>query len=501
MRIWKISFVCGIMGKKGSRKKGTSMKDIYENPLCTRYASNEMKFIFSSDNKFQTWRKLWIALAESEKELGLDITQEQIDELRAHITDIDYALAAKYESEVRHDVMAHVRTYGDCCPKAKGIIHLGATSCYVGDNTDILVMREGLLHIKKLLVTCIQAVAEFAEKHKALPTLAYTHYQAAQPTTIGKRAALWLQDLVSDLKQLEFQLADLKLLGCKGTTGTAASFLELFDGDHEKVKKLEKLIAEKMDFDECYPVSGQTYSRKVDFQVLTVLSSIAQSAAKFSSDIRLMAHMKEFDEPFEQGQIGSSAMAYKRNPMRSERIASLSRYIIVDLLNPAITASAQWFERTLDDSANRRISLPEAFLATDSVLALYINVIRGGTVYPNMLRRHLEEEMPFMATENILMYCVKNKGKDRQVLHEAIRRHSVATTKEIKLNGADNDLLKRILDDPAFDLTKEEMDAILDPTAFTGRAKEQTEEYLRDVVLPLLEKNKNHLGAEVTIAV
>lgn len=476
------------------------MSNVYENPLCTRYAGAEMKQIFSSDTKFQTWRRLWIALAESERELGLNITQEQIDELRAHITDIDYARAAEYEAQVRHDVMAHVKTYGDCCPTARGIIHLGATSCYVGDNTDILVMRQALLRVRKLLVNAIAAVAAFADRHKDVPTLAYTHFQAAQPTTVGKRATLWLQDLISDLSQLDFQLQSLKLLGCKGTTGTAASFLELFDGDHEKVKALDKKIAEKMGMDGCYPVSGQTYSRKVDYNVLSVLCGIAQSASKFSSDIRLMAHLKEFDEPFEAGQIGSSAMAYKRNPMRSERIASLSRYIMVDVLNPAITASAQWFERTLDDSANKRISVPEAFLATDAILTLYINVISGGTVYPNMMRRHLNEELPFMATENILMYCVK-KGGDRQELHEAIRRHSVATTKQIKLNGADNDLLDRIVADPAFNLTREELDSLLDLGGFTGRSKEQTEEFLADFVQPVLEQNRDLLGVDVSINV
>ncbi len=476
------------------------MTNVYENPLCTRYASREMKEIFSADRKFQTWRRLWVALAESERELGLPITQEQVDELRAHITDIDYARAAKYESEVRHDVMAHVKTYGDCCPKARGIIHLGATSCYVGDNTDILLMRDALLRVRRLLVNAIAAAADFAERHKDVPTLAYTHFQAAQPTTLGKRATLWLQDLLSDLDQLDHQLNSLKLLGCKGTTGTAASFLELFDGDREKVRALDRKIAEKMGMDGCYPVSGQTYSRKVDYNVLSVLCGIAQSASKFSSDIRLMAHLKEFDEPFEAGQIGSSAMAYKRNPMRSERIASLSRYVMVDVLNPAITASAQWFERTLDDSANKRISVPEAFLATDAILTLYINVISGGTVYPNMMRRHLNEELPFMATENILMYCVK-KGGDRQELHEAIRRHSVATTKQIKLNGADNDLLERIVADPVFHLTHEELNEILDLGGFTGCAKEQTEDFLADYVRPVLDANRDLLGVDATVSV
>ena len=465
------------------------MGEVYENPLCTRYSGSEMKRIFSPDTKFRTWRKLWIALAESERELGLDITEEQIAELKAHVNDIDYERAAKYEHEVRHDVMAHVKTYGDACPGAKGIIHLGATSCYVGDNTDIIVMRDALKVIRKLLVNCIAAVAEFAEKHKDLPTLAYTHFQAAQPTTLGKRATLWLQDLTYDLEQIDFQIGRMKLLGCKGPTGTAASFYELFDGD-----------TEKMGFDSCCAVSGQTYSRKVDYNVVSVLCGIAQSAAKFSNDIRLLSHLKEFDEPFEAGQIGSSAMAYKRNPMRSERIASLARYIMVDTLNPAITAATQWFERTLDDSANKRISIPEAFLATDAILSLYINVISGGSVYPNMMRRHLEEEIPFMATENILMYCVK-KGGDRQELHEAIRRHSVATTKQIKLSGAQNDLFDRILADPTFGLTAEELEKLADPSLFVGCAPKQTEEYLRDYIVPLLQANKDELGIDISINV
>ena len=476
------------------------MTNVYENPLCTRYASREMKEIFSADTKFRTWRRLWIALAESERELGLNITQEQIDELKAHETDIDYAKAAEYEAKLRHDVMAHVKTYGDCCPNAKGIIHLGATSCYVGDNTDIIVMRQAMLRVRKLLVNAIAAVTDFAAKHKDVPTLAYTHFQAAQPTTMGKRATLWLQDLISDLELLDFQIGRLKLLGCKGTTGTAASFLALFDGDHEKTKELERKIAHKMGFDACYPVSGQTYSRKVDYNVLSCLASIAESAAKFSNDIRLLSHLKEFDEPFESGQIGSSAMAYKRNPMRSERIGSLARYVMIDTLNPAVTAATQWLERTLDDSANKRISTPEAFLAVDAILTLYINVVSGGTVYPNMMRRHLNEELPFIATENILMYCVK-KGGDRQALHEAIRRHSVDTAKQIKLNGAENDLLDRILNDPAFGLTKDELDTIVAPEKFIGRAKEQTEEFINEYAKPIIEANRELLGVEVSIKV
>jgi adenylosuccinate lyase len=460
-----------------------------------------MKQIFSADTKFRTWRRLWIALAESEQELGLDITDEQIAELKEHEADIDYTKAAEYEAKLRHDVMAHVKTYGDCCPKAKGIIHLGATSCYVGDNTDIIVMREAMLRVRRLLVNAIYEVTAFAERNRDVPTLAYTHFQAAQPTTMGKRATLWLQDLISDLEQLDFQIARLKLLGCKGTTGTAASFLALFDGDHEKTKQLEKRIAEKMGFDACYPVSGQTYSRKVDFNVLSALCAIAQSAAKFSNDIRLLSHLKEFDEPFESGQIGSSAMAYKRNPMRSERIGSLARYVMIDTLNPAVTAATQWLERTLDDSANKRISIPEAFLAVDAILTLYINIVKGGTVYPNMMKRHLMEELPFIATENIMMYCVKNKGGDRQALHEAIRQHSVDTAKQIKLSGAENDLLDRILNDPAFGLTKEELDTIVAPEQFIGRAKEQTEEFINEYAKPVIEANRDILGVDISIKV
>ena len=476
------------------------MTDVYENPLCTRYASAEMKKIFSADTKFSTWRKLWVALAESEKELGINITDEQIDELKENIYNIDYDKAKKYESEVRHDVMAHVKTYGDCCPNAAGIIHLGATSCYVGDNTDIILMRDGLVQIRRLLVTAIKAAAEFAEKHKSLPTLAYTHFQAAQPTTMGKRATLWVQDLISDLDRLEFTLSRLKLLGCKGTTGTGASFLELFGGDYEKVKQLDRKIAEKMGFEACYSVSGQTYSRKVDFEVVSVLSGVAQSAAKFSNDIRLLSHLKEFDEPFEDKQIGSSAMAYKRNPMRSERIASLSRYVMADIINPSITAATQWFERTLDDSANKRISIPEAFLAVDAILALYINVVSNGTIYPKVVAKHLNEELPFMATENILMYCTK-RGGDRQKLHEAIREHSVACAKQIKLNGAENDLIDRILADERFGLTKEEMEELIDPSTFTGCAEMQTEEYLENEVKPLLASYSELGDADVTITV
>ena len=476
------------------------MNNVYENPLCTRYASDEMKRIFSSDNKFSTWRKLWIALAESEKELGLDITDEQINEMKAHIYDIDYERAGEYESKFRHDVMAHVHTYGDVCPKAKPIIHLGATSCYVGDNTDIILMREALLRTKKLLVSAIAALGDFAEKNKDIATLAFTHFQAAQPTTVGKRACLWAQDLVMDLEHLDFVLNSLKLLGCKGTTGTGASFLELFDGDREKVARLEELIALKMGFSQCVKVSGQTYSRKVDYYVLSVLSSIAQSASKFAMDIRLLSHMKEFDEPFESGQIGSSAMAYKRNPMRSERICSLARYVITDAMNPAITAASQWLERTLDDSANKRISVPEAFLAVDGMLTLYINVVKGGTIYPYVIKKHLDEELPFMATENIIMYCTK-KGGDRQELHEAIRQLSVAVAKKIKLEGGENDLLKRILSDSRFKLTGEELDEILDVKNFIGLAPEQTESFVADVIKPLIAVNAEFLGVDAQVRV
>ena len=477
------------------------MHESYMSPLCQRYSGAEMKRLFSDDMKFSTWRRLWVALAESEKELGLDITDEQIAEMKANTENIDYDYAAEREHEVRHDVMAHVLTYGRACPKAKPIIHLGATSCYVGDNTDIIVMREALLLIRRELVAAISALSAFAEKYKDLPTLAYTHFQAAQPTTVGKRATLWINDLVCDLEQLEFQLAHLKLLGCKGTTGTGASFLELFDGDTEKVTALEGLIAKKMGFESCQPVSGQTYTRKVDFFVLQVLSGIAQSATKFSNDIRLLSHLKEVDEPFEDKQIGSSAMAYKRNPMRSERMASLSRYVINDLQNAAFTAAGQWFERTLDDSANRRLSIPEGFLAIDGVLSLYINVISGLRVYPAVMERHLDEELPFMATENILMYCVKQKGGDRQALHEAIRRHSVKAAEQVKLYGRKNDLLERIMSDPAFGLTGGELRELTDPHTFTGMAAMQTERYLADTVAPLLEKYKDQPGFDAVINV
>jgi adenylosuccinate lyase len=464
------------------------VKDTYESPLSARYASKEMKYIFSPDKKFRTWRKLWIALAESEKELGLPITQEQIDELKAHADDINYEVAQEREKIVRHDVMSHVYAYGVQCPNAKGIIHLGATSCYVGDNTDIIIMTEGLKLIRNKLITVIRNLSKFADEYKALPTLAFTHFQPAQPTTVGKRATLWLQELLMDLEDVEYQLSKAKLLGSKGTTGTQASFLELFDGDHEKCKMLDRKIAEKMGYKACFPVSGQTYSRKLDSQFLNVLAGIAQSAAKFSNDIRLLQHLKEIEEPFEKNQIGSSAMAYKRNPMRSERIGSLSRYVMVDVLNGYFTTATQWFERTLDDSANKRLSVPEAFLAVDGILSLYANVADGLVVYPKVIEQRLRKELPFMATENIMMDAVKKRGADRQQLHEKIREHSMAASKVIKEEGGENDLLERIAADEAFGVTLEELEHILKPENYTGRAKEQTEDFLNECIKPVLEK-------------
>ena len=458
------------------------VKDTYESPLSARYASKEMKYIFSPDKKFRTWRKLWIALAESEKELGLPITQEQIDELKAHADDINYEVAQEREKIVRHDVMSHVYAYGVQCPNAKGIIHLGATSCYVGDNTDIIIMTEGLKLIRNKLITVIRNLSKFADEYKALPTLAFTHFQPAQPTTVGKRATLWLQELLMD------QLSKAKLLGSKGTTGTQASFLELFDGDHEKCKMLDHKIAEKMGYKACFPVSGQTYSRKLDSQFLNVLAGIAQSAAKFSNDIRLLQHLKEVEEPFEKNQIGSSAMAYKRNPMRSERIGSLSRYVMVDVLNGYFTTATQWFERTLDDSANKRLSVPEAFLAVDGILSLYANVADGLVVYPKVIEQRLRKELPFMATENIMMDAVKKRGADRQQLHEKIREHSMAASRVVKVEGGENDLLERIAADEAFGVTLEELEKILKPENYTGRAKEQTEDFLNECIKPVLEK-------------
>lgn len=466
-------------------------KNTYESPLSARYASKEMKYIFSPDKKFRTWRKLWIALAESEMELGLPITQEQIDELKAHADDINYEVAQEREKLVRHDVMSHVYAYGVQCPNAKGIIHLGATSCYVGDNTDIIIMTEGLQLIRNKLITVIRNLSKFADEYKALPTLAFTHFQPAQPTTVGKRATLWIQELLMDLEDIEYQLSKAKLLGSKGTTGTQASFLELFDGDHEKCKELDRKIAEKMGYKACFPVSGQTYSRKLDSQFLNVLAGIAQSASKFSNDIRLLQHLKEVEEPFEKNQIGSSAMAYKRNPMRSERIGSLSRYVMCDVLNGYFTTATQWFERTLDDSANKRLSIPEAFLAVDGILSLYANVADGLVVYPKVIEQRLRKELPFMATENIMMDAVKKRGADRQQLHERIRIHSMAASKVIKEEGGENDLLERIANDEAFGVTLEELENILQPDKYTGRAKEQTEDFLNDFVNPVLEKYKD----------
>ena len=474
--------------------------DRYVSPLSERYASKEMQYIFSPDMKFRTWRRLWIALAETEKELGLNITQEQIDELKAHAEDINYDVAKERERQVRHDVMSHVYAYGVQCPKAKGIIHLGATSCYVGDNTDIIVMTEALKLVKKKLVNVIAELSAFADKYKDQPTLAFTHFQPAQPTTVGKRATLWTQEFLLDLEDLEYVLGTMKLLGSKGTTGTQASFLELFDGDQETIDKIDPMIAEKMGFKECYPVSGQTYSRKVDTRVANILAGIAASAHKMSNDIRLLQHLKEVEEPFEKSQIGSSAMAYKRNPMRSERIASLSRYVMVDALNPAITSATQWFERTLDDSANKRLSIPEGFLAIDGILDLCLNVVDGLVVYPKVIEKHMMAELPFMATENIMMDAVK-AGGDRQELHEKIRVHSMAAGKVVKEEGKPNDLLERIAADPAFGMNMEQLQSIMKPENFVGRAPQQTEEFVNEVINPILEENKEVLGLTAEINV
>ena len=474
--------------------------DRYNSPLSERYASKEMQYIFSPDKKFRTWRRLWIALAETEKELGLPITQEQIDELKAHADDINYDVAKAREKEVRHDVMSHVYAYGVQCPKAKGIIHLGATSCYVGDNTDIIVMTEALRLVRKKLINVIAELAEFADQYKALPTLAFTHFQPAQPTTVGKRASLWLQEFCMDLEDLDHALGTMKLLGSKGTTGTQASFLELFDGDQEKIDKIDPMIAEKMGFEKCVPVSGQTYSRKTDTRVLNVLAGIAASAHKMSNDIRLLQHLKEVEEPFEKSQIGSSAMAYKRNPMRSERIASLSRYVMIDALNPAITSATQWFERTLDDSANKRLSIPEGFLAVDGILDLCLNVVDGLVVYPKVIEKHLRSELPFMATENIMMDAVK-AGGDRQELHEKIRTLSMEAGKTVKEEGKENNLLELIAADPSFNMTLEELEACMEPSRYTGRSGRQVEMFLRDVVNPVLEANKDVLGMKSEINV
>ena len=474
--------------------------DRYQSPLSERYASKEMQYIFSPDMKFRTWRKLWIALAETEKELGLDITDEQIEEMKAHQDDINYEVAKEREKVVRHDVMSHVYAYGLQCPKAKPIIHLGATSCYVGDNTDIIIMAEGLKLIKKKLVNVIAQLADFADRYKDLPTLAFTHFQPAQPTTVGKRATLWCQEFMMDLEDLEYVLSTLKLLGSKGTTGTQASFLELFDGDQEKIDQIDPMIAKKVGFQDCYPVSGQTYSRKVDTRVCNILAGIAASAHKMSNDIRLLQHLKEVEEPFEKTQIGSSAMAYKRNPMRSERIASLSRYVMIDALNPAITSAVQWFERTLDDSANKRLSIAEGFLAADGILDLCLNVTDGLKVYPKVIEKRLRSELPFMATENIMMDAVK-AGGDRQELHEKIRTLSMEAGRNVKEEGKENNLLELIAADPSFNLTLEELESTMEPSRYTGRAAIQVDHFLKDVINPVLERNKELLGVKAEINV
>ena len=473
------------------------MYDRYVSPLSERYASKEMQYIFSPEKKFRTWRKLWIALAETEKELGLPITQEQIDELKQHQDEINFEVAKEREKLVRHDVMSHVYAYGVQCPQAKGIIHLGATSCYVGDNTDIIIMAEALKLVRRKLINVLNEMAVFADKYKAQPTLAFTH---AQPTTVGKRATLWMMELKLDLDDLDYLIDSLRLLGSKGTTGTQASFLELFDGDHAKCRKLDQRIADKMGFAGCYPVSGQTYSRKIDSRVLSVLAGIAQSAHKFSNDIRLLQHLKEVEEPFEKNQIGSSAMAYKRNPMRSERMASLANYVMADMMNPMMVASTQWFERTLDDSANKRLSIPEGFLAIDGILDLYLNVVDGLVVYPKVIEKRLMSELPFMATENIMMDAVK-AGGDRQELHEKIRTLSMEAGKNVKEKGLDNNLLELIAADPAFNLTLEELNRAMEPSRYTGRAKEQVEEFLDEVIRPLLDANQAELGVKAEINV
>ena len=476
------------------------MSDRYTSPLSERYASRAMQEIFSPDRKFRTWRRLWIALARTEQELGLDITDEQIEEMEAHKDDINYEDAIRREREVRHDVMAHVYAYGLLCPKAKGIIHLGATSCYVGDNTDIILMADALRLVRSKLVNVISELSDFAMEYRSLPTLGFTHFQPAQPTTVGKRATLWIQDLIMDLEDLNYVLGSLRLLGSKGTTGTQASFLELFEGDHDKCRRLDQLIAEKMGFPGCYPVSGQTYSRKVDSRVLSVLAGIAQSAHKFTNDLRLLQHLKEVEEPFEKKQIGSSAMAYKRNPMRSERIASLSDYVISSLMNPMLVSSTQWFERTLDDSANKRLSVPESFLAIDGILDLYINVVDGLKVYPKVIEKHLMAELPFMATENIMMDAVK-AGGDRQELHEKIRQLSMQAGARVKEEGLDNNLLELIAADPSFNLTLDELKQSMDPSRYVGRAPQQTEDFINEDVRPILEKYKDEIGIKAEIKV
>lgn len=465
------------------------MSNVYESPFNLRYASKKMQELFSPDMKFKTWRRLWIALAKAEKELGLPITQEQIDELEKQKDNINYNAANKYEKDFRHDVMAHIHAYGDLCPKAKGIIHLGATSCFVGDNTDIIIMTEALKLVRKKLLTVVDNLSKFATKYKDMPTMGFTHFQPAQLVTVGKRACLWIQDLLFDLEEIDFVLSNMKLLGSKGTTGTQASFLSLFENDHKKVLKLEELVAKEMGFKKVFAVSGQTYTRKLDSRVLNSLSQIAQSCYKFSNDLRLLQSMKEIEEPFEEKQIGSSAMAYKRNPMRSERISSLSRYVIVNTLNPAITASTQWFERTLDDSANKRISIPESFLAIDAVLNIYINVSGNLVVYPKVIEKRIFEELPFMATENILMEAVK-KGGDRQELHEKIRTHSMEAAKNVKMNGEKNNLIELIAADSAFGLKLEDLKNVLKPENYVGRSPKQVEEFIEEHVKPVLESNE-----------
>lgn len=474
--------------------------DSYESPFCTRYASKEMQYIFSADKKFTTWRRLWVALARAEMKLGLPVTQEQVDELEANVDNIDYATAAEREKLVRHDVMAHVYTYGLACPKAKGIIHLGATSCYVGDNTDVIIMRDALKVVRRKLINVLSQLSDFAMQYKDMPALAYTHLQPAQLTTVGKRATLWMNELLMDLDEIEYRINSLALLGSKGTTGTQASFMELFEGDTNKVKKLEELIAEEMGFDKVVPVSGQTYSRKVDSQIVSTLSGIAQSAMKFANDMRILQNFKEMEEPFEKNQIGSSAMPYKRNPMRCERITALARYVMIDSLNPAFTAGTQWFERTLDDSANKRISVAEGFLAIDAILNILINVTSGIVVYPKVIRARIMKELPFMASENIMMDAVK-KGGDRQALHEKIRTYAMEAGKQVKELGLENDLIERILADPDFKITREEIDAILMPENFTGRSSQQTEEFVNNLIKPILEANKDIIGekAELTV--
>jgi len=476
------------------------MTNSYESPFCTRYASKEMQYIFSADKKFSTWRKLWVALARAEMKLGLPITQAQVDQLEENIFNIDYDEAARREALVRHDVMAHVHTFGVACPDAKGVIHLGATSCYVGDNTDIIVMRDALAVVRRKLINVIAQLSAFAEEYKSMPALAYTHLQPAQLTTVGKRATLWCNELLMDLEEIDYRISTLKLLGQKGTTGTQASFVELFEGDSKKIIKLEEMICEEMGFDGVVPVSGQTYSRKIDANVLSTLGGIAQSASKFSNDLRILANFKEMEEPFEKNQIGSSAMPYKRNPMRSERITSLARYVIIDTLNPAFTTATQWFERTLDDSANKRIAVAEGFLAIDAILNIMLNVTDGLVVYPKIVRKRVMNELPFMATENIMMNAVK-KGGDRQELHEKLRTHSIAAGKAVKEDGMENDLIERILNDSAFMISHDEVEEILKPEKFIGRSIEQVEEFIKNCVTPILEKNKDILNEKGELTV